>query len=66
MPTYTYHCNDCGQHFDAMRRMSQRTEAPPCPSCASTNTEFRISAPFVGGGASGGGTSRSSCSSGFG
>lgn len=66
MPTYTYVCNDCGQRFDAMRRMSQRAEAPPCPTCASANTAFRISAPFVAGGVSSSGGGGSSCSSGFG
>ncbi len=64
MPTYSYHCLDCGQRFDAMRRMAQRAEAPPCPICASEHTELGISAPFLARAAGGG--SGSSCSSGFG
>lgn len=65
MPTYNYHCNECGEKFSAMRRMAQRAEAPPCPKCQSEHTELGISAPFLARAGSGGGGG-SSCSSGFG
>ena len=32
MPTYDYSCKTCGQ-FDAIRSISMRDEAAPCPSC---------------------------------
>lgn len=61
MPTYDYKCRDCGRRFDAMRRMSERANAPSCPECGSPQTELALSAPFVAGGGSGGGGS--SCNS---
>jgi putative FmdB family regulatory protein len=32
MPTYDYRCDTCG-HFTALRRISERGAASPCPSC---------------------------------
>lgn len=32
MPTYDYRCNACGL-FAALRRISDRDAASPCPSC---------------------------------
>lgn len=62
MPTYVYKCRDCGSRFDAMRRMSERADAPRCPQCDSEHTELALSAPFVAGG-SGGGAGGGSCNS---
>ncbi len=57
MPTYVYHCRDCDSRFDAMRRMSERANAPTCPHCGSEHTELALSAPFVAAGSGGGGGS---------
>ncbi|HEX7019806.1 MAG TPA: zinc ribbon domain-containing protein [Gemmatimonadaceae bacterium] len=69
MPTYDYRCPDCGERFEAMRRIAQRADAPPCPRCASQRTELAVSAPFVAGGSATGSSGGGSCcggSSGFG
>lgn len=63
MPTYVYQCRDCGSRFDAMRRMSERANAPRCPACESEHTELAISAPFVGGRTGSGGNGGSGCNS---
>ncbi len=54
MPLYEYHCRACGKRFDEMRRMAERLNAPPCPTCGSEQTELAISAPAVFGGSGGG------------
>lgn len=59
MPTYVYHCRDCDSRFDAMRRMSERANAPRCPHCGSEHTELAIAAPFVAGGSSSAGSCNS-------
>jgi putative FmdB family regulatory protein len=54
VPLYDYLCQACGRRFDALRRMSERTEAPPCPACASDETVLALSVPApVGGGGAG-------------
>ncbi len=55
MPLYEYQCTDCGRRFEAMRRISQRKEAPVCKECGSEHTELAMSASaFLGGGGGGG------------
>jgi len=55
MPLYEYQCRECGKRFETMRRMSERTVAPPCPECGSEEAELAFSAPaFLGGGGGGG------------
>ena len=54
MPLYEYLCHGCGRRFEAMRRMSQRTEAPTCSECGSEETELEMSTSAFRG-ASGGG-----------
>jgi putative FmdB family regulatory protein len=54
MPVYEYQCRGCGGRFEALRRMSERAAAPPCPKCGAEETELALSAPaFVGGGGGG-------------
>jgi len=44
MPIYEYCCNDCGETFEKVVRLSEREELPPtCPECASHNTRKKIS-----------------------
>jgi putative FmdB family regulatory protein len=53
MPIYEYRCKDCGKEYEEIVSVSA-TEAPPCPSCSSKNTEKKISlSGNIGGSASG-------------
>lgn len=61
MPLYEYSCQDCGHRYEAIRRMSERADAPECPKCASRQTALALSAPAFLGGSSGG---ASACSTG--
>lgn len=45
MPTYTYHCADCGAQFDKQRSIDRRTEPAPC-DCGAEAT-LRITAPAI-------------------
>jgi putative FmdB family regulatory protein len=64
MPLYEYQCRECGNRFEAMRRMSERTNAPACARCGSVATTLAMSASaFVGGGGGGGGGSAASACS---
>ncbi|NJD10942.1 MAG: zinc ribbon domain-containing protein [Gemmatimonadetes bacterium] len=54
MPVYEYQCRSCGRRFEALRRMSERTQAPRCPKCGAEETELAFSAPAFLGGSSGG------------
>ena len=69
MPIYEYRCNDCQEHFDALRSMSKADVPIACESCESMNTSRQISAAYahysgrvVAGG--GNGSSCGSCSGG--
>ncbi len=55
MPMYEYACLECGRRFEEMKRMSERQDAPPCPTCGSEATSLAISAPAVFGGTGFGG-----------
>ena len=37
MPTYTYNCKDCQNHFHVVENMADHKESHPCPLCKSTN-----------------------------
>jgi putative FmdB family regulatory protein len=60
MPIYEYLCPRCGQRFEAIRRISERTNAPPCPGCGDGTAGLAVSAAAVLGG--GGGGSGAACS----
>lgn len=48
MPTYEYHCQDCGHPFEELFLSLKRIpEQIPCPACGSANTRRLISAPAV-------------------
>ncbi len=56
MPLYEYKCTECGTRFEAMRKISERKDPPPCRKCGSLRTELAMSASaFLGGGGGGGG-----------
>jgi putative FmdB family regulatory protein len=44
MPTYDYHCPDCGG-FDAFRTVAARNEPTACPGCGAAATRVFVSAP---------------------
>ncbi|AVS65129.1 FmdB family transcriptional regulator [Paracidovorax avenae] len=44
MPTYDYHCADCGG-FDALRSLAQRNEPAACPECGAPSPRVFASAP---------------------
>ena len=46
MPTYDYACADCG-NFSALRPMSARNEACPCPRCGTAAYRVMLSAPTL-------------------
>lgn len=64
MPMYDYACRACGRRFEEMKRIAQRHEAPPCPTCGSGETELALSAPAVFGGTGSGGAATNFGSSG--
>ena len=44
MPLYAFHCTDCGEEFEQMRRFSEADLTPDCPACGSGNSRKLISA----------------------
>lgn len=46
MPTYDYHCSDCGG-FDAFRSLAQRNDPAACPSCRTPSPRVFASAPHL-------------------
>lgn len=42
MPIYEFNCQDCGEDFEMIRRMSDGTD-PVCPVCRSHNTKKKMS-----------------------
>ncbi|NLG99120.1 MAG: zinc ribbon domain-containing protein [Chloroflexi bacterium] len=47
MPLYEYVCKDCGNHFDALRSMSDADKTIACRSCHSENTTRAMSVFFA-------------------
>ncbi len=45
MPLYEYVCRSCAGRFERMRRMDERLQAPPCPTCGAQETVLAMSAP---------------------
>ncbi len=45
MPIYEYQCRGCGSHFSKMRAMSNRLNAPDCPTCEGRSTSLAMSVP---------------------
>jgi putative FmdB family regulatory protein len=43
MPINEYICDDCGEPFEKVVRLSDREELPACPECASNHTQKKIS-----------------------
>jgi putative FmdB family regulatory protein len=46
MPTYDYHCTQCGS-FDALRSVSLRNQAAACPACGGAAPRVFTSAPAL-------------------
>jgi putative FmdB family regulatory protein len=47
MPTYDYHCPQCGG-FDALRRLAERDEPAACPQCGVASARVVGFAPQLG------------------
>ena len=45
MPVYDRYCNDCDTLFEVTCKISEKDDTHECPYCASTDGEWRISAP---------------------
>jgi len=61
MPLYEYICRQCGGTFEKMVRFSEADLSPVCPSCASSDTQKKVSvaAAFGSSSSSGGGAGSS-------
>jgi putative FmdB family regulatory protein len=46
MPTYDYHCPDCGD-FEARRSMAERDQPLSCPVCSAPAGRVLVSAPAL-------------------
>ncbi len=56
MPIYEYICTTCGHHFDhywRSMRAAEEGQTPPCPTCASSETQRLMSQVAVLGGLGG-------------
>ncbi len=53
MPMYEYVCRACGRRYEEIRRIAERLESRPCPTCGAQETSLALSAPAVFGGGSG-------------
>jgi len=47
MPIYEYRCQDCGNHFDALRTMKNDDAQIACKVCESIHTVRQISVFFA-------------------
>lgn len=49
MPTYDYHCKDCGHGFTAIKRIAERNdpEDVPCEECGKLSVAQKIGAPLI-------------------
>ncbi|HTQ56433.1 MAG TPA: zinc ribbon domain-containing protein [Bryobacteraceae bacterium] len=43
MPLYEYRCENCGEQFEKLRRMSEADEGVECPRCESDEVERLLS-----------------------
>ena len=43
MPLYEYRCNECGEEFERMVRISETEKPLECPRCGSNQTSKQIS-----------------------
>lgn len=50
MPVYDYHCNACGNDYEAYYAMSERKtpESEPCRACGELKVVMRIATPAIG------------------
>ncbi|HZP88238.1 MAG TPA: zinc ribbon domain-containing protein [Burkholderiales bacterium] len=39
MPTYDYHCKNCGHEFELVERVTEHQGTHKCPKCGSENVE---------------------------
>lgn len=51
MPMYEYRCDECGERFEMLRRMSDSDRDLICPKCQSARVERQLST-FAAGGCS--------------
>ncbi len=64
MPLYEYHCVKCGETFEKLVSLRDRTKAPACPECSSKKVERLVSSFAVGGPSSGQSSLGSNCPTG--
>lgn len=66
MPLYEYTCEACGHRFEILQRMGAGSQGVQCPRCGSQEVKRLVStfASSISGSAPGG-SSASSCSTGF-
>jgi putative FmdB family regulatory protein len=55
MPMYEYRCENCGEKFEKLRRMSEADDGLLCPRCSSGRVERLLSSFATGGCGTGGG-----------
>jgi putative FmdB family regulatory protein len=55
MPMYEYRCQECGEKYEQLRRMSEADSNLVCPRCASQKVERLLSTFAAGGCGPGGG-----------
>lgn len=60
MPLYEYHCQECGERFEKLLRMSDDPKAVRCPACTSDIVE-RLLSNFATSAKQSGGDSAPSC-----
>ena len=66
MPIYEYRCNDCGDEFPRLQKISATTEGVTCTKCESDNVERLLSTfASTSGSPDVACSTPSSCSSGF-
>jgi len=64
MPIYEYRCENCGESFEKLVKLSDRNAEVECPACGSKNAKKALS--LFGMGAGKGNSSAGSCgTSGF-
>ena len=43
MPIYEYKCDDCGKHYEQLRRMADADRDVECPECRSARVRRQLS-----------------------